>query len=198
MTEASASSWLVLAYTLPPDPSRLRVSLWRRLRKIGAIYVNEGFWLLPCTPRLQAEIRRVVEDVRSYQGTASAFVSSDLDDAQNQRFRTLVQDARDAEYRELKSDCIRFLSHIDKSTAEQRFSFSETDEIEEELNKIDRWIEQIVARDVFGAPEKQPLLDLVEQCRAAFQGFAETAVGLTERTVTATVGRPETPGAPAS
>ncbi len=49
-------AWLLLAYTLPPEPSRMRVSIWRRLRKLGAVYMEEGFWVLPNTAKLAVEL----------------------------------------------------------------------------------------------------------------------------------------------
>ena len=39
--------WLVLIYTLPPEPTRKRAFVWRELKKIGAVYLRDGVCLLP-------------------------------------------------------------------------------------------------------------------------------------------------------
>ena len=43
------NEWIVINYTLPREPSRVRVSLWRRLKKIGAVNIQQSMWILPLT-----------------------------------------------------------------------------------------------------------------------------------------------------
>ena len=42
-------AWLLLTYKVPADPATKRVALWRRLKSIGAIYLQNGVCLLPKT-----------------------------------------------------------------------------------------------------------------------------------------------------
>src|SRR4051794_29289538 len=91
--EKPAQDWLLLAYTLPPEPSRYRVTIWRRLRKLGAIYLNEGFWVLPNSPAMATEMQSVIREVQGFQGTASAFASRDLDLEQGSRLRSRFLEA---------------------------------------------------------------------------------------------------------
>ncbi len=39
--------WAVIGYTLPREPSRVRVSLWRKLKKRGAVSIQQSMWVLP-------------------------------------------------------------------------------------------------------------------------------------------------------
>jgi hypothetical protein len=34
--------WFVLVYKLPPEPTRLRASVWRKLKAAGAVYLQNG------------------------------------------------------------------------------------------------------------------------------------------------------------
>ncbi len=42
-----ANEWALLVYKLPSLPSRLRLSVWRRLQALGCIYLQDGVCVLP-------------------------------------------------------------------------------------------------------------------------------------------------------
>src|SRR5258707_12377360 len=39
--------WIVFVYRLPPQPSRHRVGVWRELRRIGALPIQQSIYILP-------------------------------------------------------------------------------------------------------------------------------------------------------
>jgi hypothetical protein len=39
--------WAILIYHLPREPSRHRVAVWRRLKTLGALYLQDGVAALP-------------------------------------------------------------------------------------------------------------------------------------------------------
>jgi hypothetical protein len=39
--------WVLLVYRLPREPSRHRVAVWRKLRDLGALYLQDGVAILP-------------------------------------------------------------------------------------------------------------------------------------------------------
>src|SRR5260370_41851761 len=60
------ASWLMLMVSLPPNPSSLRVRVWRKLRTLGAVALRPSVYLLPPTPdnfeRFQWLGQEVVKD----------------------------------------------------------------------------------------------------------------------------------------
>ena len=46
----SSQKWLLFSYSVPKEPSTVRVGLWRRLRDLGALYVAPSVCVLPDTP----------------------------------------------------------------------------------------------------------------------------------------------------
>ena len=40
--QQAAGGWLLLVYRVPPEPSRLRAAVWRRLKSLGAIYLQNS------------------------------------------------------------------------------------------------------------------------------------------------------------
>ena len=39
--------WLILIYHLPRDPSRHRVAVWRKLKALGGLYMQDGAAPIP-------------------------------------------------------------------------------------------------------------------------------------------------------
>jgi DNA-binding transcriptional regulator PaaX len=44
---AQKTRWLILIYHLPREPSRHRVAVWRKLKTLGALYLQDGVVALP-------------------------------------------------------------------------------------------------------------------------------------------------------
>src|SRR5262249_30714465 len=41
------AGWLLLIYRVPPEPTRLRAAVWRRIKSLGAIYLQNSVAALP-------------------------------------------------------------------------------------------------------------------------------------------------------
>jgi hypothetical protein len=63
-------SWLLLTYTLPTEPSALRVRMWRKLKRAGAILLQDALWILPATPRTREEYQWLAAEISELGGQA--------------------------------------------------------------------------------------------------------------------------------
>ena len=167
--------WIVLAYTLPTEPSRKRVAVWRRLRKLGAVYLSEGIWFLPNTKGLAEAVSQAVGEVEHQGGTASAFFATGLQADQKDQLRARFNQARDDEYLELHRQCERFLAHVERETKAGSFDFSAVEELEEDLEKRVRWLAQIRQRDEFGSPQRKAVELMLDECQEALARYTEQA-----------------------
>jgi hypothetical protein len=167
--------WIILAYTLPPEPSRKRVAVWRRLRKLGAVYMNEGFWFLPSSPALLAAIEEVSTGIRNEGGTASSFEASCITAPENDVLLERFTEARRAEYEEVARQCDRFLGHLERARESGEFSFAKTEEFEEDLEKRTRWLAQVRERDFLGVEGYTSVAEKLEHCRRALESFVQAA-----------------------
>src|SRR5215203_6083390 len=57
--------WFVLVYKLPAEPTRLRASVWRKLKAAGAVYLQNGVAALPEEAR-DAEYAEVLSKCRDF------------------------------------------------------------------------------------------------------------------------------------
>jgi hypothetical protein len=47
VSKPDKTRWLILVYQLPREPSRHRVAVWRKLKSLGALYLQDGAAALP-------------------------------------------------------------------------------------------------------------------------------------------------------
>ena len=166
------NDWIMLNYTLPRDPSRARVSIWRRLKKIGAVNIQQSMWVLPRTEENYNLFNGIKTEITRNRGEAFVMFSSVGEDDGKiivGRFNA----ARDEEYGELLEQCGDFFREIDKETERKNFTYAEIEENEEELNKLKNWYEKIAARDPFEAPLKEKSWSTLKKCAEIFEGFCD-------------------------
>ena len=168
---ADPDSWLLLIYRIPSEPSRLRAGVWRKLKALGAIYLQNSAAALPAGPVAERALRTLRREIQEMGGTAhlldaSAVVgATDLTSAYNA--------ARDEEYEEIEDRCRDFHAEIEKETTEEHFTYAELEENDEDLGKLRGWLEKVEARDVLGARGQKSARESIMSCETALAGFAE-------------------------
>ncbi|MHB1435521.1 MAG: Chromate resistance protein ChrB [Thermoplasmata archaeon] len=65
---------LLLGYRLPAEPSRYRVSVWRRLRRMGASPLHRALFLLPDSPLNRLRVADIAHDIENWGGRAWVFL----------------------------------------------------------------------------------------------------------------------------
>lgn len=68
-------NWLLLVYKIPRNPTASRVYVWRKLKQLGAISVQDAIWVLPATPRTQEQFQWLAAEIVELKGEASLFHS---------------------------------------------------------------------------------------------------------------------------
>src|SRR5579875_3207551 len=68
--QAAKQKWLVLVYRVPSDPTRLRATVWRRLRSLGAVYLQNSVATLPAGSTGERAMRKLRHEIIEMGGTA--------------------------------------------------------------------------------------------------------------------------------
>ena len=142
--------WFLLTYRLPAEPSSARVSVWREVRRSGALQWQQSVIAFPDSEPFSRAVARIRAAVDEVGGSTLALRAEPLDATDEERLRSAWNDARAEEYSELVSECEKLVVEIDKEFAKQKFTLAELDEVEAELDKLKRWHERIRSRDVCG------------------------------------------------
>ncbi len=168
--EERPRNWFVLVYKLPPEPTRYRASVWRKLRTAGAVYLQNGVAALPADPGTERVMRGVAQEVRGYGGTCH-LVRGPLvgDDA---ALLAAFGAARDDEYREVLDRCRDFHAELKKERGVGKFTFAELEENEEDLAKLEVWLGKIRSRDRFGAPLSSEAEQAIYECQRDLEAYA--------------------------
>jgi DNA-binding transcriptional regulator PaaX len=162
--------WLLLIYRVPSEPSRLRATVWRRIKSLGAIYLQSSVAALPASVAAERSLRKLRSEILDMSGSAVLLSCSVL--AGEQEVRSAFQAARDDEYEEIVDKCHDFLAGLRKEYTDNHFSYAELEENEVDLVKLRTWLERVRERDVFGADGLQTALSSLAECEEQLEAFA--------------------------
>ncbi len=168
--EGSPGVWLLLVYRIPSEPTRLRAAVWRRLKLLGAVYLQNSAAALPAGDAAERALRRLRHEIGEMQGSAVLLSCTALVGGQD--VAALFQAARNGEYEEILDKCVDFHAGLDKEYTAAHFTFGELEENEVELAKLRNWCGKVQERDVFGAPKRQAALEALEGCERALEAYA--------------------------
>ena len=88
------NTWLLLHYKLPNKPSALRVYIWRKLKRLGAILLHEAIWVLPDLPRTAEQVQWLTAEIQEMGGEAYSWRANTIlgqdDESITQQFNEQV------------------------------------------------------------------------------------------------------------
>ncbi len=67
--ENDPTTWLLLLHQLPNSPAYLRVKMWRRLQKIGAVPVKNGAYVLPNSEQSLEDLHWLATEIMEMAAT---------------------------------------------------------------------------------------------------------------------------------
>ena len=175
--EHDSRSWLLLIYRVPQDPPGRRTYVWRQLRQLGAVYLQQAAAILPEQPELRIALEALSKRIREYGGEVSLLSTVSPDEGWESELLERFNQARDAEYIEVVENIERFEDEIKRERSKGRFTFAQLEDIEGEWEKLQRWYERIRTRDFFAASGRSDADDGLARGQAALEAFtAEVSI----------------------
>jgi hypothetical protein len=172
--------WRVITYRLPAEPSRHRVAVWRELRRLGAVTLQQGTWAVPDGEQFKAGFAQVVEAIKAAGGQPVVLAVAE-EEASAGQLEELFTAQREAEWAEFLSDCGKYETELAGEIARGKLTLAELDEEEQSLDRLRRWYRTIKARDLFGAPSAAVAERRLKECTEALEDFAERVYQARER-----------------
>ena len=68
--------WVTLVYRIPRQPSAPRVHVWRKLKQLGAIALQDAVWVLPATSRTKEQFQWLAVEITELGGDVTFWASS--------------------------------------------------------------------------------------------------------------------------
>lgn len=167
----NAGLWLILVYRIPSEPSRLRAAAWRRLKALGAIYVQNSAAAVPMSKAHERALRALRNDILEMGGTAQLMRAEVL--VGHADLVSAFNAARDEEYEEIVDRARDFLAEIETETAAEHFTYGELEENDEDLVKLRGWFDKVAERDVLSASGKAAAEEALANAAASLAEFGE-------------------------
>jgi hypothetical protein len=168
--KAASTSWLLLIYRVPPEPTRLRSTVWRRIKSLGAIYLQNSAAALPASAASERALRKLRREILDMSGTAVLLSCEVL--AGEPDVHDAFQAARNDEYEEIVDRCEDFLQQVKKEYAGNHFTYAELEENEVDLVKLRNWFAKVRERDAFDADGRHAAEKALEACTESLEAYA--------------------------
>lgn len=168
----AAQPWLLLTYKVPPEPAAKRIALWRRLKGMGAVYLQNGVCLLPKTDDHVRRLKMLENDVAELGGDAVILETIALDRAQEEKVLARFKADRDDAYREFIDKCDDFEREVAKEVAAVHFTYAELEENDVDLKKLQGWLDKIRKLDFYGGELAGEAAARLEGCEAVLDAYA--------------------------
>ncbi|GIH79237.1 Chromate resistance protein ChrB [Planobispora longispora] len=98
---AAAGQWVLLSYRIPRQPSTLRITIWRKLDRLGVARLGDGLVALPADARTREQLDWIAQEIGEMGGAGTLWLASPGSLAQEQVIAEDMRRARAAEYRAL-------------------------------------------------------------------------------------------------
>ena len=144
----------MLAYRLPREPSTPRISLWRRLKRLGVVQLLDGLVALPADAKTREQLEWAAEEVIEAGGEATVWIGRPGTAAEERSLAARMSEAVAADYRAVIEAAEA--AHVSTEAAVRRRT----------LQRLRRTLHAIARRDYFPPPER-------EQARRAVDDLTE-------------------------
>lgn len=118
------SSWLLLIYKVPSEPSARRVYVWRKLKRLGALLLHDAAWVLPATVRTTEQLQWLATEIHEMNGEALLWEATQLLDGEGAGLQKQFMAQVESDYREILTALDQ--PSPDLATLSQRFQQSRT------------------------------------------------------------------------
>lgn len=95
------NNWLLLVYKIPREPTAHRVSIWRKLKQLGAKLLHDSVWVLPATPQTREQFQWLASEIVEQGGEATLWLSEMASERERAQLEKSFSAATDVAYQEI-------------------------------------------------------------------------------------------------
>ena len=95
--------WLLLTYKIPRQPTAGRVYVWRKLKQLGAVAVQDAVWALPATPRAQEQFQWLASEIAELGGETTYWTADIVYESGAEPLRRQFEAPVEKAYRDILS-----------------------------------------------------------------------------------------------
>jgi hypothetical protein len=151
--------WVLLVYRIPREPSRHRVAVWRKLRDLGALYLQDGVAALPEDAVTREQLEWLQLRVREAGGEATLWEGRPGTMAEEAELVEAFRSSREKAYRTIiaRAERIRRKAQMGGRV------------LSEQLGKLEREFRAERRRDYFRSPLRLEAAGALKAAREAIR-----------------------------
>lgn len=147
MEQPQETSWVLLVYKIPREPTSSRALVWRKLKRLGALLLHDAVWVLPATPWTREQFQWLAVEIGELGGEAYLWESHLLLNGQAGALMQQFQARVDAAYQEI---------------------LDEAEQDEADLVALSRKYQQVRAQDYFRSALGTQVRERLMRARGGF------------------------------
>ena len=159
----------MLIHQLPPKPTNLRVRIWRKLQKLGAVAIKNSVYVLPATEQAHEDFQWLKQEIDSAGGEAAVFRAGSVEGATDEEIIAAFRKARDEEFAAVAAEFDGLTGAIREQSRSKHLSAGRLTAHEAEIDKLHVELERIAANDFFDAAGRNGAFNAYERCQKAIR-----------------------------
>ena len=161
--------WILLIHQLPPKPTNLRVRIWRKLQKLGAVAIKNSVYVLPATEKTHEDFQWLKQEIESAGGEAAVFRAASVEGAADEEIIAAFRKTRDEEFAAVTANFDGLTGAIREQARGKHLSAGRLSAHETEIARLHAEVERIAANDFFGAAGRAAAFSAYERCQKAIR-----------------------------
>jgi len=165
------AAWLLLIYQLPSRHSPVRVKVWRRLQRIGAVLLKNSAWAMPESDEAREDLEWLKAEIVASGGEAMVLVGHASQQATQDEIVAAFRDARAKDFEALRKDATKLLQRWSRwsGRSSKASGRAETNQqsagraLPQALRRIRERARELDAIDFFRSPSSDEVAQLVAQ-----------------------------------
>lgn len=157
------------------ESSATSVDAWRRLRGLGAHYLQPAVCLLPDREETTSAVAQIVARFQRAGGHARVLPMGVLDEGSERDVIAAFSAERADEYDQVVDRSGEFTGEIATEREHRRVSYTEVEESRADLRGLQRWLASIRKRDYFDAPGFAKAAEAIAMCERLLGEFEAEA-----------------------
>ncbi|MFZ5760333.1 MAG: chromate resistance protein ChrB domain-containing protein [Thermodesulfobacteriota bacterium] len=171
--EQNRHRWLLFFYTTPSKPVSIRMTVWRRLMKAGALHLKGSVYILPFSLEHYEFLHWLVAEVRDMKGDAALVSINGIDTMPDEEIIACFNQIRRADYQSLANSLDEMVTKwnaIRKGGEDAGLKSLTT-----LLDKLGKSFDEVGKIDFFVTPEGTALRDDMERLREEMRQWGGAA-----------------------
>jgi len=142
-----ASPWLFLIHQIPPTPAYLRVKVWRRLQRLGAVPVKNSVYVLPNVGQAREDFAWLLREIVDEGGDAVVCEVRLAGGLSDEHVQALFRAARDEDFAALAREANELAAGADPEPERAKIASA--------VARLRKRFDETASIDFHGAPAKR-------------------------------------------